>query len=79
MDAQAYNTATHYLLNEGGSWKPIVPENGFPSIRVNIFAVMFANGWIWDRIAGWRQVTYCPTCGNKWAEKPDFSRKPEGE
>jgi len=22
----------------------------------NVFAIKFENGWIWDRIAGWRQA-----------------------
>jgi len=65
MDVQTNdNKATHYLLEEGDCWIPIVPDQyGFPSLDKNVFAVLFANGWIWDRIAGWRQITYGPTCG----------------
>lgn len=50
--------AVRYTTVEGGYWHPWIDyETGLPmqDHNDNPFAIEFENGWIWDRMVGWRK------------------------
>ena len=48
-------------------WKPWPEEIHKRHELGNVFGVEFEDGWIWDRIAGWRS-SRCPECGKRLHE-----------
>lgn len=46
-----YPAAVEYTTVEGGRWWPMNTPDG----HRELFAIKFADGWIWDRKVGWRR------------------------
>lgn len=56
-------SVTHYTTEEGGTWKDWFSwsgHNGKDRVHTNVFAIKLANGWIWDRLVGWRKDQMTP-------------------
>lgn len=42
---------------EGSHWIPLMYNNhDFPQLPHNVFAIHFSDGWVWNRLVGWRYV-----------------------
>ena len=52
-----------FITAEGGMWPDWREDKSFD--RSPLFAVMFEDGSVFDRRAGWRDVIYCPCCGQR--------------